>query len=756
MNPQNDGYPTPHCPDSDTLQSLMKILLYLVKQEEKRTDTSKIDKIREAIALYKQYLLSSKLTRESLALLNKLIKIEKTIQNYPKLGSADKITVKFELPVPSQPRCLKELNNIVLKVHDAYAKLKSSGICRRNEEFDERISPVGDFTNGAPTLQDNSNGNPSATPSGDPDKFDPESMNIDIYSFLNNYRPKKYNPDTKNEPFINNDLFSQLVEDPKLTNWNQTIPDQNNPHVDDNDEYRNVLLSLLNSKEKESIQKPTDGQNDLLSLVLNKIKDYENNKPSQNQGSFKSHTNLNSILHGILDSRKGHLGPSDDLIYMQHLPNFGEADPTQHSLLHNLEPNLDYTEKTKSKWPYPNPLQDPPLTLETVDNLNSVYTNFQDETSLLKPNTQDIKGLELESKYLQQQPYDINQLNRISDKLKNATFLADNFNNNLKKEEKKPVLKHDGGFSNKNFLRVSPNQNPTNVYEGDEINPEYYKEKNPTLLTEFLPYTFSRFDEKPEEELNKKYPQMYNDVPGGETIYKLMTSPNQTGVLELTYLLNRPVSMAEPFHFVKYKIPYETFALNFKQLIREQFFRPKTAEMFYKDLLVKSSSEIINNSSSARRSTGNVYITDQVLKNGTLLDAKILNDNYSSNGIVVVTVKALPSNEEVKSLSNVLNWQKLAEGENSYPYSQPLGLGAHNKIGHPDRRRNYERDNDDDVTASESPLQSVDELINKLKEIWSTDLLKISRSHESVKENLTPMSLSDDEENDNNKSDENY
>ncbi|XP_031765306.2 uncharacterized protein LOC113522392 [Galleria mellonella] len=119
-------------------------------------------------------------------------------------------------------------------------------------------------------------------------------------------------------------------------------------------------------------------------------------------------------------------------------------------------------------------------------------------------------------------------------------------------------------------------------------------------------------------------------------LYKLNTLPDLAGMIELTYFLKRPKQLLyQPYYFVKYRLPYQTFVHNLHQLLlRKPFLRSNPIKLYQELVTMSNITEI----SPDLKGVGEEDIQKLISDNGALVKAKIINGNdaFSNKQLKVI------------------------------------------------------------------------------------------------------------------------
>jgi hypothetical protein len=144
---------------------------------------------------------------------------------------------------------------------------------------------------------------------------------------------------------------------------------------------------------------------------------------------------------------------------------------------------------------------------------------------------------------------------------------------------------------------------------------------------------------------------------------KLKTSNDKEGLVELTYLLKRPVPLVyHPVYYVKFRTPYSVFANKYRQMLQRQYKQPKH---FHQELLRESNITIM---SPDLKNYKKADISKLLFDNGALINFKVVNSTNIKDQVRDIQKLSVPELDDALKITKVsLNSLKA----NKKPYIHP-------------------------------------------------------------------------------------
>ncbi|KPJ02042.1 hypothetical protein RR46_01463 [Papilio xuthus] len=187
--------------------------------------------------------------------------------------------------------------------------------------------------------------------------------------------------------------------------------------------------------------------------------------------------------------------------------------------------------------------------------------------------------------------------------------------NSIRQYENKEGL-NDQLHANLNVFNQITNQDLLNQNSANK----QYVTGNPYVNSKLVDY------EKHVKELHAPYnldnsQRFITDTNQG----KLNFTPDNSGVVELTYLLKRPHPVIyQPVYYVKYRLPYDSFVNNLRDLVRRQPQLRSNRAKLYQELLSLSK---VADLSPNLKGLGQQELLQMVANNGALVKTKVLKVN---------------------------------------------------------------------------------------------------------------------------------
>lgn len=299
-----------------------------------------------------------------------------------------------------------------------------------------------------------------------------------------------------------------------------------------------------------------------------------------------------SPLHGDFNINLEHAKDIANKLNAQNMFKNVKPDATD---INQIETKIETTNLPNlNKQPSQGELQEPhyiPLENGNNDNINAVINLQKPQNSWYQPPPIG---------YTYFNPFQNHGTIGINEKIKSLEFRnngGDNFNTNNY---------YPGGFNYKN-------NKIENIYPHTLAN-----ENNPIVF----PWAYKG-------NYNLVLDKQPHDVNGVTNGAKLETNTNPKGQVELTYLLKRKRPLIyQPFYFVKYRLPYNYFIQNLKQMLSlvPDLSTPPTE--LYKGLIAPSNATEV---SPDLASYPKEEIHNLVLKDGALVKAKYIEPNRTDD-----------------------------------------------------------------------------------------------------------------------------
>ncbi|CAG5027669.1 unnamed protein product [Parnassius apollo] len=170
----------------------------------------------------------------------------------------------------------------------------------------------------------------------------------------------------------------------------------------------------------------------------------------------------------------------------------------------------------------------------------------------------------------------------------------------------------NGNFVNQNSKHANIVSNGDSVYQTSYIN------ANPYSVSKLFSY-----GNNVNQQLNapNNLPNLQR-VIGMSNFVKLNSAPDSASVVELTYVLRQPNLVAyQPTYFVKYRLPYEYFIHNFRDLLQRKPHLRTEPDKLYQELLNSSNvAEVSPN----LKGVGKQELLSLVTNNGALVKTEVV------------------------------------------------------------------------------------------------------------------------------------
>ncbi|XP_045781171.1 uncharacterized protein LOC123878123 isoform X7 [Maniola jurtina] len=141
----------------------------------------------------------------------------------------------------------------------------------------------------------------------------------------------------------------------------------------------------------------------------------------------------------------------------------------------------------------------------------------------------------------------------------------------------------------------------------------------------------------------------FNYLLGVANQGKLNSVPIKNSIVELTYALKRPTPVYESQYYVKYRLPYQTFLSNLQNLLAKKPNLRSEPNTPHQELLVGSN---VTDASKDLKGLNYEDIVKLTSTNGTLITAKVLENNDTRADEILKVVQKLNSKLPVESIIN--------------------------------------------------------------------------------------------------------